>query len=68
MLFRSTRVPAAVLRKATTDEEGGFQMDLPEDSSVDLVALPPSGEDSAAPAVLEGIASDARDLVLPLGE
>ena len=63
-----TRVPAAVLRKATTDEEGGFQMDLPEDSSVDLVALPPSGEDSAAPAVLEGIASDVRDLVLPLGE
>ena len=72
----TARVPAAVLAKATTDKEGAFRLDLPEDCHVDLVAGTSQVENSTEaptppppePPLLELIASDARDVVLRLAE
>jgi len=71
-LSGAARVPAAVLTRATSDEEGAFRLDLPEGCLVDLVTGTPKGDNAAEaseqappePAVLELVASDARGVVL----
>ena len=65
-------MPAAVLTRATSDEEGAFRLDLPEECLVDLVTGAPKVDDAAEaseqappePAVLEFVASDAQGVVL----
>ncbi|MEM1451185.1 MAG: carboxypeptidase regulatory-like domain-containing protein [Planctomycetota bacterium] len=66
------RVPAAVLARATTDADGAFELELPEECLVDLVTAPsPAKADADASdttppdaAVLEFVASDATGVVL----
>ncbi|MAG63423.1 hypothetical protein CMO84_07870 [Candidatus Woesearchaeota archaeon] len=68
----AARVSPAVLMKATSDEEGAFRLDLPEECLVDLVTGTPKVNYSAKaseqappkPAVLEFVASDAQGVVL----
>lgn len=65
----AARVPAAVLTKATSDEEGAFRLDLPEECLVDLVTGTPKVSEASEqappePAVLEFVASDAQGVVL----
>jgi len=72
----AARVPAAVLTRATTDEEGAFRVDLPEECLVDLVTGTPKVDEAAEaseqappePAVLEFVASDAQGVVLRFAE
>ncbi len=62
------------LKAARTDENGEFSLDLPEQSEVDLVAKFPADLEASAeedaedetpePAVLEFVASNAKDVVL----
>ena len=74
----AARVSPAVLMKATSDEEGAFRLDLPEECLVDLVTGTPKVDDDAKiddsaeaseqalpePAVLEFVESDAQGVVL----
>ena len=84
LAYRSgtARVAASVLAKATSDAEGAFRLNLPEECQVDLVAGIPKakgvdeagegGEASTAspPAapVLEFVESDAQGVVLRLAK
>ncbi len=68
----TSRVPPAVLTRATSDDEGIFRMDLPEEGHVDLVTGTPKpgkaaeGSEPAKPepALLEFVPSDAQGVVL----
>ena len=65
----ASRVPHAVLTKATSDEAGAFQLNLPEGCVVDLVTATRKVDKAPQqpppePAVLESVASDAQGVVL----
>jgi len=69
----ATRVPAAVLTRATSDETGAFRLQLPEGCLVDLVTATRKVDDASketppAPAVLKSVASDAQNVVLRLAK
>ena len=71
-LSGSAQVRSAVLKRDTSDEQGAFSLELPDDSLVDLVADPPkvdkdaepSGEAPPQPAELKSLASDAQNVLL----
>ena len=68
----SAQVPAAVLRRDTSDEDGAFRLDLPEECLVDLVtstrkvnkAAESTEQAPPEPAVLKSVASDAQGVLL----
>ncbi len=68
----AARLPAAVLARATSDAQGAFRLDLPEECRVDLVTGTPkvvgatqnSEQEPPKPAVLESVASGAQAVVL----
>ena len=72
----SAHVRSAVLKRDTSDEQGAFSLELPDDSLVDLVADPPkvdkdaepSEEAPPKPAELNSLASDAQGVLLRFAE
>jgi len=71
----AARIPAAVLARATSADDGSFRLDLPGDARVDLVTgTPEAPKDEAGEAapkeavVLEFVASGAQGVVLRFGE
>ena len=70
----SAQVPRNALARATSDEDGAFRLDLPEDCLVDLVTgtfipkfddtIEASEQAPPEPAVLKSVASDAQGVVL----
>ena len=72
----SAHVRSAVLTRDTSDEQGAFSLELPDDSLVDLVADPPkvdkdaeaSEEAPPKPAELKSLASDAQGVLLRFAE
>lgn len=72
----SAHVRSAVLTRDTSDEQGAFSLELPDDSLVDLVADPPkvdkdaepSEEAPPKPAELNSLASDAQGVLLRFAE
>jgi len=74
----SAQLPRYALARATSDEDGAFRLDLPEECLVDLVTgtFTPKFDDTVEaseqappePAVLNSVASDAQGVLLRFAE